>query len=123
MASLLEIYQGRDQSFALDLSRGDLEFEPGDITAVAFALKLHGGQTDAEAALRKTLGDGLTLLPETDETIVRYQLDLTAEETAALSPMIGYLWDVVLIVAGALTPVTGLSGSATILSRINYSAT
>lgn len=118
----LEIYQGRDQSFVLAIARADLEFEDGDITGLAFALKLHGGQTDAEAVLRKTLDAGLTLEPESDPETIRFKLDLTVADTAALSTLVAYVWDVVVLTGSTLSPVEGLSGTATVIARVNHSA-
>ncbi|WP_438482729.1 hypothetical protein [Oleiharenicola lentus] len=119
----LPIYQGRDQSFALEISRSDIEADAGQIDGIAFCMKQHGAMPDADAVIRKKLGAGITLLADSDPEKVFFCVDLTAAETAALSVLIAYPWDVsILDSEGKLRPVDGLAGKTVVLPRVGYTA-
>jgi hypothetical protein len=119
----LELYQGRDASYVLDISRDDIEFDEGDLAGLVVCIKRDHGQTDAEATIRKLIGSGLTVLEESDAEIVRVRLDFTAAETAELSALVSYYWDAAVKTAdGKLHPIDALAGRVTLTRRVAHSA-
>lgn len=119
----LTVVQARDDSFLLEIERADVELVDGAIVGIVFLVYLNGGRTDGTAEIRKTLGNGIELINDSNAATLLFRLDLSRADLAALSPLVRYYWEVAVEESsGRLRAVNGLAGRLSVERSVARSA-